>query len=80
MVIDVINITINIKYEVACELSIDIQIWPWSILNMEIKHISTVNISKMVKDRANMTSSINYDVIVNKFGCIFFPVNKFIDL
>ena len=45
----------------------------------QVKHILTVNISKMVKDRANVTLSITYEVVVKKLYCIFFWVNKLTD-
>ena len=41
-----------------------IYIWPWPILMVKVKvtYIWTVNISKLLTDRANITIAINYDV------------------
>ena len=41
-----------------------IYLWPWPVLKVKVKvtHLSTVNISQEVKDRANITIAIQYEV------------------
>ena len=74
MVTDMANITIDIRYDVACELSIGIYRVDLGQFqrSRSTTFIYTVNISKIARDRVNITISINYDVVVNKMYCLSF--------